>query len=59
MGCRFEIGGIGPVRNVADRASQRTQAIQRALWPKQGFDPFDIDQLEIIIQRCFAQVDAQ
>ena len=51
--------GIGPVGNIADRPGQCTEPVKRALRAEQGFDAGDIDQLEIVIERDFAQIDAQ
>ena len=44
------------VRNVANRAAQRTRTIECALWPKQNFDTLHVVQLQVHEQRNFANI---
>ncbi len=50
---------VGAVGNVADRPGQGAQAVERALRAEQGFDARDVEQLEIVVKRDLAEVDAQ
>jgi hypothetical protein len=50
--------GIGAAGHVAHRAGQRAEAIKRALRPLKNFDVIDVEQLEVEIERHFAQIDA-
>ncbi len=57
----FELDSIGirALRDVADRARQRAETVERALRAQQRFDAVDVEELEVVIDRYFAQIDTQ
>ena len=58
----FELGGVRLVGDDADRARFRTRAVQRALRPREAFNPRDVINVNIEVaadggDRLFVQID--
>ena len=58
-GFAFDGIRIGAVGDIADSASQRAETVKRTLWSEQRFDPRNVEQLEVIVERHLAQIDAE
>ena len=48
---------VRSVGNVTDGTGESADAVKRALRPEQGFDAGDVEKLEVLIERHFAEVD--